>query len=127
MLSSRCRGDLGTCKAVFFFQAEDGIRDYKVTGVQTCALPIYVGIHFLGMDRGGGQQRQRGGTKDLARGHAHVLHQRDSTNLTRASRSSALSWRTCSRAASASPPCQRMASSTPRARQIGRASCRERV
>src|SRR5205807_4876071 len=27
-------------RAVFFFQAEDGIRDYKVTGVQTCALPI---------------------------------------------------------------------------------------
>src|SRR5256885_3280737 len=26
----------------FFFQAEDGIRDYKVTGVQTCALPIWV-------------------------------------------------------------------------------------
>src|SRR5256885_6085981 len=26
---------------VFFFQAEEGIRDYKVTGVQTCALPIY--------------------------------------------------------------------------------------
>ena len=25
---------------VFFFQAEDGIRDYDVTGVQTCALPI---------------------------------------------------------------------------------------
>ena len=25
----------------FFFQAEDGIRDYKVTGVQTCALPIH--------------------------------------------------------------------------------------
>src|SRR2546426_4100448 len=25
----------------FFFKAEDGIRDYKVTGVQTCALPIY--------------------------------------------------------------------------------------
>src|SRR5256885_3944562 len=30
----RCKG------AFFFFQAEDGIRDYKVTGVQTCALPI---------------------------------------------------------------------------------------
>src|ERR1022692_1448562 len=28
----------------FFFQAEDGIRDYKVTGVQTCALPIYIAI-----------------------------------------------------------------------------------
>src|SRR5256885_8869514 len=26
--------------SIFFFQAEDGIRDYKVTGVQTCALPI---------------------------------------------------------------------------------------
>src|SRR5256885_11811292 len=28
------------CLFFFFFQAEDGIRDYKVTGVQTCALPI---------------------------------------------------------------------------------------
>src|SRR5256885_5691051 len=27
---------------IFFFQAEDGIRDYKVTGVQTCALPICI-------------------------------------------------------------------------------------
>src|SRR6266404_6797447 len=27
---------------VFFFQAEDGIRDKLVTGVQTCALPIFV-------------------------------------------------------------------------------------
>src|SRR5262249_56145227 len=26
---------------VFFFQAEDGIRDWSVTGVQTCALPIW--------------------------------------------------------------------------------------
>src|SRR5690606_39867592 len=26
--------------AAFFFQAEDGIRDFHVTGVQTCALPI---------------------------------------------------------------------------------------
>src|SRR5205809_3185535 len=28
-------------RTVFFFQAEDGIRDVAVTGVQTCALPIY--------------------------------------------------------------------------------------
>src|SRR5688500_19773738 len=28
-------------RVLFFFQAEDGIRDYKVTGVQTCALPIF--------------------------------------------------------------------------------------
>src|SRR2546422_1289821 len=26
----------------FFFQAEDGIRDVAVTGVQTCALPIFI-------------------------------------------------------------------------------------
>src|SRR5437762_14105937 len=29
----------------FFFQAEDGIRDTSVTGVQTCALPIYVAVY----------------------------------------------------------------------------------
>src|SRR5437867_7623814 len=29
-----------TYDALFFFQAEDGIRDRTVTGVQTCALPI---------------------------------------------------------------------------------------
>src|SRR2546426_4901694 len=38
-------------RAFFFFQAEDGIRDYKVTGVQTCALPIsffsVTGLHLL--------------------------------------------------------------------------------
>src|SRR5690606_40198534 len=28
----------------FFFQAEDGIRDFHVTGVQTCALPISIEI-----------------------------------------------------------------------------------
>src|SRR3712207_9486812 len=28
-------------QVLFFFQAEDGIRDIGVTGVQTCALPIY--------------------------------------------------------------------------------------
>src|SRR2546427_7413728 len=28
----------------FFFQAEDGIRDLTVTGVQTCALPIYKAV-----------------------------------------------------------------------------------
>src|SRR5262249_59133125 len=29
-------------QASFFFQAEDGIRDWSVTGVQTCALPISI-------------------------------------------------------------------------------------
>ena len=31
----------------FFFQAEDGIRDYKVTGVQTCALPIWQAFYSV--------------------------------------------------------------------------------
>src|SRR5258708_8284718 len=31
---------------IFFFQAEDGIRDDLVTGVQTCALPIFGPITF---------------------------------------------------------------------------------
>src|SRR6266404_5909073 len=31
---------MGDCIFFFFFQAEDGIRDKLVTGVQTCALPI---------------------------------------------------------------------------------------
>src|SRR5437763_17064437 len=32
----------------FFFQAEDGIRDTSVTGVQTCALPIFpIGLQYL--------------------------------------------------------------------------------
>src|SRR5207253_5459592 len=30
------------CACCFFFQAEDGIRDGHVTGVQTCALPIWM-------------------------------------------------------------------------------------
>src|SRR2546430_6603171 len=41
----------------FFFQAEDGIRDLTVTGVQTCALPIYItkkttGLQKLNSDAG---------------------------------------------------------------------------
>src|SRR5256885_6292656 len=35
---------------LFFFQAEDGIRDYKVTGVQTCALPIYPEVQRLAFE-----------------------------------------------------------------------------
>src|SRR2546430_13656831 len=41
----------------FFFQAEDGIRDLTVTGVQTCALPIYI----LALQR-------------IKAGLAHVIH-----------------------------------------------------
>src|ERR1022692_4407823 len=38
--------DMCVVYVFFFFQAEDGIRDYKVTGVQTCALPISGAAHY---------------------------------------------------------------------------------
>src|SRR6266568_2276704 len=46
-----CSGDLNV--VCFFFQAEDGIRDGTVTGVQTCALPISLWQPFerLGAER----------------------------------------------------------------------------
>src|SRR2546426_5048655 len=40
--SERTRINSCSLRCFFFFQAEDGIRDYRVTGVQTCALPICV-------------------------------------------------------------------------------------
>src|SRR2546422_4011629 len=45
---------IGACcvGCFFFFQAEDGIRDVAVTGVQTCALPIYVAADRRGVRRG---------------------------------------------------------------------------
>src|SRR3989440_5130179 len=57
-----------------FFQAEDGIRDLIVTGVQTCALPIYHGPR-RGADR---SHRDRARRPPRARGHRdrrrqHVL------------------------------------------------------
>src|SRR5205085_6860202 len=58
----------------FFFQAEDGIRDLTVTGVQTCALPIYgddifdarrlkVGKDFRGGEAGIESDAESGGGK----------------------------------------------------------------
>src|SRR4030067_2001556 len=45
LINSRC--DLSLC-----FQAEDGIRDKLVTGVQTCALPISLAEFYFGAGRG---------------------------------------------------------------------------
>src|SRR3712207_8629430 len=39
----------------FFFQAEDGIRDIGVTGVQTCALPIFPGYIIISADLSNGE------------------------------------------------------------------------
>src|SRR5690606_41010099 len=49
----------------FFFQAEDGIRDFHVTGVQTCALPICV---FTYSPEQGWQQRAAAGPLERGTG-----------------------------------------------------------
>src|SRR5476649_2203521 len=46
------------CSICFFFQAEDGIRDHCVTGVQTCALPISTALQGL-RDKGHIQSGQK--------------------------------------------------------------------
>src|SRR5699024_12098644 len=53
----------------FFFQAEDGIRARNVTGVQTCALPIY---ELPPLPAGAGRRRGDVGD-DLLDGRAHRL------------------------------------------------------
>src|SRR5437868_10000058 len=87
----------------FFFQAEDGIRDRNVTGVQTCALPIY-GCGAPG-DR---LAMHRAATVVVAR-----LREKQQQPPGSTSRSNAPERAT--QRAGTSPP------------EIGRASCRERV
>src|SRR5258708_21617868 len=87
----------------FFFQAEDGIRDDLVTGVQTCALPISPGRRDLarpGKIRRGGKDLQC-----LVRAREAPVHHQAGLNRY--------------------PPV--MAGLVTRSREIGRASCRERV
>src|SRR3712207_7560629 len=67
----------------FFFQAEDGIRDIGVTGVQTCALPIYARRHTREEHHG---RRVRDDTRgllppDRARLQARGQADRKSTRL----------------------------------------------
>src|SRR5256885_9802215 len=59
----------------FFFQAEDGIRDYKVTGVQTCALPICESVAQIVTF---GKMFPRAATRDAARvlGHEYGIGDR---------------------------------------------------
>src|SRR5690606_39856400 len=70
--------DLGFCSGwFFFFQAEDGIRDFHVTGVQTCALPIYRDQQRRPRqeaDRQRGQQRALAGAGEVEQtyGGAHL-------------------------------------------------------
>src|SRR2546426_2211590 len=53
---------------LFFFQAEDGIRDYKVTGVQTCALPISRYAAYVLLPSGELYWRDLGAREDVDRG-----------------------------------------------------------
>src|SRR5260370_26449193 len=87
---------------VFFFQAEDGIRDSSVTGVQTCALPISLRSNAACDHTGRGCARGVGTQSASASRHARSsIH----TDKRRAMR-------------------ERIPAS---ASEIGRASCRERV
>src|SRR5256885_5278144 len=87
----------------FFFQAEDGIRDYKVTGVQTCALPI-----------------SDAGTPTLG-----WLHRCPAAGIARRQPPAANRAPHESRTISSQP--SRTSRATMSGREIGRASCRERV
>src|SRR5438034_124458 len=53
----------------FFFQAEDGIRDHCVTGVQTCALPIFLDAYFSGTKIGWVLDEVPGARSRAERGH----------------------------------------------------------
>src|SRR5690606_41054484 len=87
----------GKTRRNFLFQAEDGIRDFHVTGVQTCALPI----------------------SSSPRTASTVRTAPSATAIAATTRRGSSIMGIPS--AAAAPP------STSRPRQIGRASCRERV
>src|SRR5256886_7647932 len=87
----------------FFFQAEDGIRDLTVTGVQTCALPILTYSLFS------------------ANGSAEIFFSYSDDRPVRGPR------RSTSPAAAHSASSIQVADAPTARVQIGRASCRERV
>src|SRR5205085_3833042 len=94
--------------AACFFQAEDGIRDLTVTGVQTCALPILLLRAILGLDQREGDHRPVPGQESRAKARA------------------APRWpRLAGYMRSGIPP--ETLSVHGDNQQIGRASCRERV
>src|SRR5690606_40893756 len=94
----------------FFFQAEDGIRDFHVTGVQTCALPIYT-APFEPLVREG-RLHGRGSSEAKGQVMAHVWAVRAHLEST-------------GRGAPAGGESE--AARRRRGGEIGRASCRERV
>src|SRR2546426_2569690 len=65
----------------FFFQAEDGIRDYKVTGVQTCALPISPGYTMTEAAQGPADPEEERTMADLQVTTISGVEDRKSTRL----------------------------------------------
>src|SRR5688572_31326330 len=69
----------------FFFQAEDGIRDLTVTGVQTCALPIYSQTRehssFLESRRQAARARGVRGRRRVKRSEEHTSELQSQSNL----------------------------------------------
>src|SRR5690606_39604802 len=63
-------------RVCFFFQAEDGIRDFHVTGVQTCALPISGGGEMM-EDEGEGDEGAALDGDALVNERCTVCHTRD--------------------------------------------------
>src|SRR2546430_6573371 len=99
--TARGRGtEIPRSRVCFFFQAEDGIRDLTVTGVQTCALPIFPerALHRLRKARERRGKRAQHGGEDALELLEGLLVEDDRVEVR-----------------GLEP------------RQIGRASCRERV
>src|SRR5699024_11782693 len=92
----------------FFLQAEDGIRDRNVTGVQTCALPISVVLAVEHRSRDDGHRLPAAGWLPTARSHLRG-------RLRRRARSRILRAATRPETLLGTPA------------QIGRASCRDRL
>src|SRR5262249_58878870 len=57
----------------FFFQAEDGIRYWSVTGVQTCALPIFAHVADDGLDQQSGEWRGQPELGEFIRLRSQIL------------------------------------------------------
>src|SRR5256886_10296430 len=95
--------DIVTVVVRFFFQAEDGIRDLTVTGVQTCALPIWPSFILVACLLHSPRKDEPCGTCDSRSCLSSCLLPWAATT----SRVPSWPWR--------------------RHREIGRASCRERV
>src|SRR5258708_17715441 len=107
--------DIGVIKC-FFFQAEDGIRDDLVTGVQTCALPIScraVSSSF----------KSRLSIQATARGERSFCR---SVSITKASTSALVTPRSPPIPRARTGGCRTSVDLSPVRSKIGRASCRER-